>query len=1649
MFEIQGYWYNASDVKTLEKTGVLPLRVAEPIRVGFRAELKMKKSVRLFERFEKAGKIYTPPGIKAEHKAKAATKYPAGTRWVTVHPNGPGTKGVPVLIKDGGDGTAHVIGGAGGRLNMLKLNNIKSKEEYKEKLAAKKEEEKRNKEEKKKAEAAKLRAMDKAGRKEYKKKKKEAKEMKAAQMEELRAQERKVKEDFKETILEVSGYGYDPFEKIENDFNEEIKDLKQQITEETDDPEILLAELRRMKKAKEKALKAQESAVIAQGKQKAKDFQRQLLQDEQLREAVESEIGSASAEDAIKKNRGGGLGFKKGYKEGAEKKVEDLYEIEEEKKEEFEKRMEEIADEKGPEEAERVRHAIKENKKINDLLDAGYEQVDVKDEIKDLDDKTETLKSFLQYQKEMEKIQKAKKQIKDIQLDLEGNTIEETIEEVKKIVYGDGLRLDEKPISQTMAEMLQSEAEKMKTERQSALNSGLIDDLEKNKRSSTKWIANGVYNGFNAISMELLDDTSLPRDVVDILGVGNAARLMAYQLHRGRPDEFDDLTEAIGLYHEEVNESVVGEAVEKGEALLDRAESIELEIANTADDLALMNELNEQRLKYIDEANRIMGQAMGQLEASSALSVAMSEKKFDDLEINLGNMSSEDAIYRMRTLGLSPEDYDISGEPSLGGAKIAQLKKSAMDKVLNDIDPMEVKLHNKIRNIKSGFADEDGWLPEGIADRPIESFQDPGKDVSLPAGHIDNQEIPNSPNTVEAMHRALGSVPEAAFAFRNFDDMGPKERTAIRKYWEENIYKGSSAEATATKEYATGKGQSRQSVWNSFMKESGGTDEGAYAAIRQDLIDNHSEEDMFGEKEVPSLAKVVPGDWDTYRNIPEAREHFQNIDSLQSDLDNGYVENEKAARAEIEKMKEGLPEKLTEIYQGKMKDHYYSNMSGVSAEEFDAASERQERSPWGEFVRMFGDSDKAMESVVDRVKGEYLEKFSKEYGRVTKKRLKTDVKKIRHDTDYVLGMLDKETRDSYMDRAERIMKEYQAKVGKDSTGKFTSGTRRDKAAELYLKDKEAESQQMDMFGGEDLKQNDGTETVHIGERAEKVLASMMPEVSANHQGDRYDIKPKTMSGKYVEQQRAVKMLEATKKMNLSFGTGKGKTAISLSGFTHLKGQGKVNRGLFAVPSVVQKQFGSQALAYLEPNKYRWSATPGMSQADRIKAYKNGKNDMVVMTHQSLRDDMVHLMGQKLGYDADATKKHFNELSREGRRDLLQGVLKENGIDFGLVTVDESHYEVDRKGKEDSTLSNVLSALGDGSEYLLRQSATPVKNDVSEAFSMLQKVDPERFNDRTEFMKRYGVDTEASKKSLQRLIDRYNYASPTETGVKTTQNEEKVSLTGSQKEAYDKVNDMYRRARTARNTGKADIEAMKYLSPNSFKGVPEEKHEEVAKRLQDSAGIIRREAQNRVIHGHDWKSNAKVQRTVDIIRGKVYKEGDKHGKQGDAKPGIVFAHNIQSVRNLRSALEAEGLRVGVIQGSLNGNEKDKIKNSFNPSGGGKREYDVMVMSDAGATGLNLQNAAYLVNYDIPDTDWVLKQRNGRANRYGALHDEIEYHNLISDTDYDKAQWDRVKRKEKLGNVFQDLVSPENWDDTGVSSRLAKVRQNRIDNGLKTA
>ena len=113
----------------------------------------------------------------------------------------------------------------------------------------------------------------------------------------------------------------------------------------------------------------------------------------------------------------------------------------------------------------------------------------------------------------------------------------------------------------------------------------------------------------------------------------------------------------------------------------------------------------------------------------------------------------------------------------------------------------------------------------------------------------------------------------------------------------------------------------------------------------------------------------------------------------------------------------------------------------------------------------------------------------------------------------------------------------------------------------------------------------------------------------------------------------------------------------------------------------------------------------------------------MVTHASLRDDMIHLGAKHAGIpEAEMTDKVL-AMSRAERKDWMRKTCEAEGINWDYMAVDEGHDLLNRAGKEDSILANVADSISDNSAYYINASGDPVKNDVSEAFDLLSKMDP--------------------------------------------------------------------------------------------------------------------------------------------------------------------------------------------------------------------------------------------------------------------------------------------------------------------------------------
>lgn len=131
--------------------------------------------------------------------------------------------------------------------------------------------------------------------------------------------------------------------------------------------------------------------------------------------------------------------------------------------------------------------------------------------------------------------------------------------------------------------------------------------------------------------------------------------------------------------------------------------------------------------------------------------------------------------------------------------------------------------------------------------------------------------------------------------------------------------------------------------------------------------------------------------------------------------------------------------------------------------------------------------------------------------------------------------------------------------------------------------------------------------------------------------------------------------------------------------------------------------------------------------------------------------------------------------------------------------------------------------------------------------------------------------------------------------------------------------------------------------------------------------------------------------------------------------VVFSFFRNTVSYLFEKLNAEGISSVFIMGGMTGAEKDTQIKDFRD-----KNIKVLVSSEVGSEGIDLQFAKYEVNYDLPWNPMRLEQRIGRIDRIGQKSPQIYILNAFcSDTIEDKILKRLYERIELFKNTLGDV------------------------------
>ncbi|MEO7273540.1 MAG: SNF2-related protein, partial [Vicinamibacterales bacterium] len=306
-----------------------------------------------------------------------------------------------------------------------------------------------------------------------------------------------------------------------------------------------------------------------------------------------------------------------------------------------------------------------------------------------------------------------------------------------------------------------------------------------------------------------------------------------------------------------------------------------------------------------------------------------------------------------------------------------------------------------------------------------------------------------------------------------------------------------------------------------------------------------------------------------------------------------------------------------------------------------------------------------------------------------------------------------------------------------------------------------------------------------------------------------------------------------------------------------------------------------------------------------------------------------------------------------------------GIDYDLVIVDEAHM-LKNRGTAAWQLVNDLKT-----RFLLLLSATPVGNNLSELYNLILLLRPGLLQTEAQFRREYGQTSalvEAPRREKLRSLLR-------EVMVRNTRAHIDLKLprrlaatrivppTAAEADVLSQLTALVRTRYTSASP--ADRWRWTTLQMQAGSGLAALRFGLRDRRSADEVDELETISTALAALGDSARS-AKVDALLDLL-----------GRSDEKK--IVFTRYRATLDELHSALTTAGHRVSVFHGSLATPEKEAAIARF------AADAEILLSSEVGGEGRNLQFCRTVVNYDLPWNPMTIEQRVGRVHRIGQTRD----------------------------------------------------------------
>lgn len=448
--------------------------------------------------------------------------------------------------------------------------------------------------------------------------------------------------------------------------------------------------------------------------------------------------------------------------------------------------------------------------------------------------------------------------------------------------------------------------------------------------------------------------------------------------------------------------------------------------------------------------------------------------------------------------------------------------------------------------------------------------------------------------------------------------------------------------------------------------------------------------------------------------------------------------------------------------------------------------------------------------------------------------------------------------------------------------------------------------------------------------------------------------------------------------------------------------------------------------------------------------------VLILCPATLREQWRAELAEKFDEDFDVAVSGYDPALSDADRLIVSlnlGVRNWQPLNrqaWDLVIVDEAHRLAG--GGAHKTRAAIQQLTG-GSRYVLFLTATPVQNDLLELYRLVELLRPGTFPTQRAFKQQF-VDHDDLRKpvradELRTLVSQVmvrttraqagldNVARhPVDVPLELTRDERQLYqlCTQALREVMNEPADAHRR-RTLAHRLTASPTSLAASALRMSDRHPDSRASEVLKEIGHLAADITGTAR-------EQQALVQIERWVD-----------EHGRV------LVFTQHTDTVQGLLKVLDRVGIEAKPFHGGMAAEAKARSIEAFR---GGSAP--VLISTDAGAEGQNLQFCNCVLNYDLPWNPMRIEQRIGRVHRvtqtrdvhvanffalgtidehvYRLLHDKLRMFELLFGQvttilgELDQADGNLTFE----GRILEALVAP---DDSAMKARIDKLGKQLAD------